>query len=88
MVSQRVGLQLRLNALRKGCEPERATEIHDGLGECSLLLVSGHAIDEGFCDLQEVDREAVEASFRDGLLRITLPNRGHRQPHPIRVAIQ
>ena len=34
-----------------------------------------------------VDRDAVDASFRDGLLRITLPNRGHEQPHPIHVAI-
>ncbi len=35
-----------------------------------------------------VNREAVEASFRDGLLRITLPNRGHKPPQPIRVAIR
>jgi HSP20 family protein len=35
-----------------------------------------------------VTREAVEASFRGGLLRITLPTRGHKQPDPIRVAIQ
>ncbi len=35
-----------------------------------------------------VNREAVEASFRNGLLRITLPNLGHKPPHPIRVAIQ
>jgi len=35
-----------------------------------------------------VNREAIEASFRDGLLRITLPNQSDRQPEPIRVAIQ
>jgi HSP20 family protein len=35
-----------------------------------------------------VDRAAVEASFRDGALRITLPNRPDKQPQPIRVAIR
>ena len=35
-----------------------------------------------------VNREAVEASFRDGLLRIALPNQGNKQPDPIRVAIR
>jgi HSP20 family protein len=35
-----------------------------------------------------VNRAAIEASFRDGLLRVTLPNRPDKQPRPIRVAIQ
>ena len=35
-----------------------------------------------------VDREAVEATFKDGALRITLPNRPDKQPRPIRVAIR
>ena len=35
-----------------------------------------------------VNKKAVAASFRDGLLRITLPNQGQKQPDPIRVAIQ
>lgn len=35
-----------------------------------------------------VNREAIEASFRDGLLSITLPNQREKQPQPIRVAIQ
>jgi len=35
-----------------------------------------------------VDRAAVEASYRNGLLRVTLPNRGDRQVGPIRVSIQ
>ncbi len=35
-----------------------------------------------------VDRQAVEASYRYGLLRITLPNRGKKRSQPIRVAIQ
>jgi HSP20 family protein len=34
-----------------------------------------------------VDREAVQASYRDGLLRIALPNRKDRRSQPIRVAI-
>ena len=35
-----------------------------------------------------VDRASVEASFRDGVLRITLPGRADEQPGPIQVAIQ
>jgi HSP20 family protein len=35
-----------------------------------------------------VNREAIEASFRDGVLRIRLPNQRHKQPSPIRVAIR
>jgi HSP20 family protein len=35
-----------------------------------------------------VNREAIEASFRDGLLRIRLPNQRDKQPLPIRVAIR
>ena len=35
-----------------------------------------------------VNREAIEASFRDGLLRITLPNQREKQPQSIRVAIR
>ena len=35
-----------------------------------------------------VDREAIEATFRDGQLRVTLPNRGDSQPRPLRVSIQ
>jgi len=35
-----------------------------------------------------VNRDAIEASFRDGLLRVTLPNQPDKQPRPIRVAIQ
>jgi len=34
------------------------------------------------------DREAIEASYRDGLLRVTLPSRGGRRHDPIHVAIQ
>ena len=34
-----------------------------------------------------VDRASVEASFRDGVLRITLPSRADDQPGPIQVAI-
>jgi HSP20 family protein len=35
-----------------------------------------------------VNREAIDACFRDGLLRITLPNLREKQPQPIRVAIR
>ena len=35
-----------------------------------------------------VDREAIEATFRDGQLRVTLPNRGDSHPRPLRVSIQ
>jgi HSP20 family protein len=35
-----------------------------------------------------VNRQAIEASFRDGLLRVTLPNRRDKQPQRIRGAIQ
>ena len=35
-----------------------------------------------------VNREAIEASFRDGLLRVRLPNQRDKQPLPIRVAIR
>jgi HSP20 family protein len=35
-----------------------------------------------------VNREAIGASFRDGLLRVTLPNQPDKQRRPIRVAIR
>jgi HSP20 family protein len=35
-----------------------------------------------------VSRDAIEASFRDGMLRIKLPNQPDRQARPIRVPIQ
>ncbi len=35
-----------------------------------------------------VDRTAVEASYRDGLLYVTLAGRRHDPPEPIRVPIQ
>lgn len=35
-----------------------------------------------------VDREAVSASYRDGVLSVVLPNRDRTAPRPIRVAIR
>lgn len=35
-----------------------------------------------------VNRDAIEASFRNGLLRITLLNQGNKQKDPIHVAIR
>lgn len=35
-----------------------------------------------------VDRDAIEASYRDGVLRITLPETGDRRSASVRVAIQ
>ena len=35
-----------------------------------------------------VDRDAIQASFQNGALSITLPNRGERTPQPIQVEIQ
>lgn len=34
-----------------------------------------------------VDRDAVEASYREGVLRVELPNRGKRHPESIKVSI-
>ena len=34
-----------------------------------------------------VDRDAIEASYRDGTLQVRLPNRGREQPKPVKVAI-
>ena len=35
-----------------------------------------------------VNRNAIEASYRDGLLRVALPHRGDKQTGSVRVAIQ
>ena len=35
-----------------------------------------------------VDREGIEASYRDGVLRIELPKRESSRPRPIRVSVQ
>jgi HSP20 family protein len=35
-----------------------------------------------------VDRDAVQASYRDGVLRVELPNRGMAKPEPIKVEIR
>ena len=35
-----------------------------------------------------VDRDAIEATYRHGLLRVTLPRREQRHPDPVRVSIR
>jgi HSP20 family protein len=35
-----------------------------------------------------VDREAIDATYRNGVLRVTLPHKGHRPSRAVRVSIR
>ena len=61
---QAVHLVAPLHALSDRPELERAGQAHDGLHETGRLDARGDPVDEGFVDLQRVDRQLAERAQR------------------------